>query len=71
MLLKTKLNDPKVLMRVGLVVMILAHASLWFLAPRADLWRGLVDGVTGALFGISFACLLLAVRMNSRCRSGA
>ncbi|HEU4889174.1 MAG TPA: hypothetical protein VFV49_14910 [Thermoanaerobaculia bacterium] len=71
MLLKTKLKDPNVLMRVGLVVMLLAHASLWFLAPRVDFWRGFVDGVTGALFGISFACLLLAARINGRRRFGA
>jgi hypothetical protein len=71
MLLKMNLKDPNFLMRLGLVVMLLAHASLWFLAPRVDFWRGFVDGLTGALFGISFGCLLLAIRINGRRRFGA
>ena len=66
----TRMKNPTFLIRIGMLAMILANASLWFLKPYADLWRGFTDGVTGALFGISFACLLLAARITGRNRYG-
>jgi hypothetical protein len=71
MLLKERLKDPSVLIRVGMTAMLLAHASLWFLKPSADFWRGFVDGGTGVLFGIAFGMLLLAARINGRRRFGS
>jgi hypothetical protein len=54
--------------RIGFVFLILA--SLWRqFAPRAAFMPpDLVDGSTGLLYGICFACLLIGLRTRSRQR---
>ena len=69
MILKNRLKDPALLIRIGAACMLLANASLWFLRPADDFWRGFVDGAAGVLFGVSFGCLLYAARLISRRRS--
>jgi hypothetical protein len=64
--LGNRLHDPKTVTRIGLVTLILANLSRWFLHPTARLAENLTDGTTGFLFGVSIACLLLGIVMNHR-----
>ena len=66
MILRKRLKDPKLMIRIGAACLLLANLSRWFLHPTADFWQGLIDGMTGTLFGISFACLLLSLRRADR-----
>lgn len=70
MYFRERLENPCALIRIGLVFMVLANLSTRFLIPAGDLGQGLADGVMGALFGISFGCLLLGMRLSCRKRRG-
>jgi hypothetical protein len=64
------LKDPKALIRVGLVFLILASAwRWWFSHPSADVSARWIDGVNGLLYGVSIGCLLLGLNRNRRLRS--
>jgi membrane associated rhomboid family serine protease len=67
--LRNRVKNPT-MMRIGLVCMILASLSRWFLHPTPVFGQGLVDGTTGLLYGLSFACLLLSLRRAHRPRGG-
>lgn len=69
MILRKRLKDATLLIRIGAACLLLANLSHWFLHPTADFWRGVVDGMTGVLFGVSFGCLLLGARLKSRRRA--
>lgn len=66
MILRRSLNQPAVMIRIGSASFLLASLSRWFIHPSADFWRGLADGTTGLLFGITIACYLIAVRLRTR-----
>lgn len=68
MIFRKQMKDATLLCRIGAVCLLLANLSHWLLHPTTDFWRGLVDGMTGVLFGISFGCLLLGAKLNSRRR---
>lgn len=68
--LRNRLHDPKTVTRIGLVSLILANLSRWFLHPTAHFGENLVDGANGLMFGLSIGCLLLGILMNSRLRKG-
>jgi uncharacterized membrane protein len=54
---------------VGLVFFLLASLSHWFLQSSARLGGDVVDAVTGLLYGVAIACLLLSLRRRDReCR---
>jgi len=60
------LRDPRILIRTGLVFLILASLSRWLLHPNARFSGGLVDMLTGLLYGVSIGCLLLGIWRNRR-----
>jgi len=64
--LRNRLREPQVILRIGAACLLAANLSLWFLHPAADFSRGLVDGVTGMLFGLAIGLMLVAVRLKSR-----
>ena len=70
MYFRDRLKNPCTLIRIGLVLMVLANLSTRFLHPTSDFGQGFADGVMGILFGISFGCLLLGMRLACRQRRG-
>lgn len=64
--LRKRLKNPSVAMRVGMSSLILASASRFFLHPRGWLSADMVDAVTGFLYGIAIATLLLSVVLHRR-----
>ena len=70
MTLRTRLKEPSVLIRIGLVFLIFASLSLRFFHPSIHFSDRVTDGVTGLLYGVSIGCMLLGVRLNARRRSG-
>lgn len=64
--LRNRLNDGNTLRSIGLVSLILASLSRWFLHPTAGFGQGLIDGTTGLLYGVSIGCLLLSLRRTNR-----
>jgi hypothetical protein len=64
----SRLKDPNTLIRIGLVFLIIAGLSRWFLRP-ADFSEGVIDAAKGFLYGVAIACLLLGLWKN-RGRTG-
>ena len=72
MTFRKPLGDRAVMVRVGAASLLLANASHWFLHPAGAVWQGLTDGLTGTLFGVAIASLLLSLRSRPRpCLPGA
>jgi hypothetical protein len=69
MIIRKRISDPKLVLRLGCVFLIVASLSRWFLHPSTRFSEGFVDGATGFLYGIAIATLLLAIRLNARRRS--
>lgn len=56
------LKEPGIQLRIGLVFLILASLSKWFLHPGvAGLSDGWTDGLTGLLYGLSIGFMLLGI----------
>jgi len=70
MLLRKKMNDPRVLMQLGNVCLIIASLSMFKLHPATSFWQGFADGFTGVVYGAAIGLLLLSVRMNARRKAG-
>jgi uncharacterized membrane protein len=70
MILRTRLKEPFVLIRIGLVFLILASLSRWFVHPGINISERVTDGVTGLLYGVSIGCMLLGLLWHARRRSG-
>ena len=65
MILRKRLKEPKTMIRVGLVFLLLANLMpliFRFVRPATDFWQGFGDGLRGALFGLSFGFLLLGLK---------
>jgi len=54
------------LIRIGLVFLILASLSHWFLRPASTSGRDLADATTGLLYGLSIGCMLLGIWKSRR-----
>ena len=52
-------NDRRTLFFVGMVALLLANLSRWFLQSHAGSWPGVADAAVGALFGVAIGALLL------------
>jgi hypothetical protein len=65
------LKSPPTQIRLGLVFLILASLSNWFLKPGARLSDQWTDGVTGFLYGAAIGFLLLGIWRSSRRGSSA
>ena len=69
MFLRKRINNPKVIIRLGLVAMVPASLMLWLHRAFPGLSENITDGITGFFYGVAIATLLLGVRLNSRQRS--
>jgi hypothetical protein len=63
---RRRLKDPGILRTVGLVALILASLSRWFLHPTTIVGPSLVHATTGLLYGVSISCLLMSLRRTNR-----
>lgn len=70
MFFRNRLNDPNAMIRIGMVCLLLASLSRWFLHPGPGRLGDLFDGVTGMLYGIFIALSLLAIRLKVRRNRG-
>ena len=68
MILRNRLKEPRVIIRIGATCLLLANLSRWSLHPTGDFAQGLADGATGMLFGLAIGLMLWAVRLKS-CQS--
>jgi hypothetical protein len=66
MTLRKSLKDPSTQIRMGLVALILASLSKWFLQPGARLSDGWTDGITGFLYGVAIGLMLLGIWRKAR-----
>jgi hypothetical protein len=62
------MNNPKLLLRLGMTFLILALLSQRFLHP-AGINENLLDGAKGVLFGVAIALNLLFVYRNGGAKS--
>lgn len=70
MIFRHRLKDPDRLMRIGWLFLILASLWKYFVHSEVAFWGNFMDGVTGMLYGISMAGLLVGLRAKSRGRAG-
>jgi len=66
MMLKKRLKEPAIQIRIGLAMLILASLAKWFLHPGEIISEGWTDGTTGFLYGVSIGFMLLGIWRNSR-----
>ena len=64
------MKNPRTLIRIGSLSLILAILSLRFIHPATAFWIDASDGVTGFLFGIQIATFGLAAHFNARSGRG-
>jgi hypothetical protein len=63
------IENPKTLIRLGFVFVILSGLSRWFLPPMPGFSENLVDGTRGLLLGLAIGFLLFGTWRNGRGRS--
>jgi hypothetical protein len=69
MTFRNRFRDRNTLMSIGMLCLLFGNLAHWFLHPAAHFGQSLVDGMFGALIGISIACNLLSLRRTDRqCR---
>lgn len=66
---KRLLNSPRSVMSIGMVFMILAGLSRWFL-PRLGVSEGSADATTGFLYGVTIALLLSSMVLRRKQGTG-
>lgn len=62
MLLRKTAENPQLLLRVGLLFLVLANLTHYFLPRLATLPGNVADGGMGLLYGLAFGLLLLSIR---------
>jgi hypothetical protein len=62
-------KGPTILLQLGLVSLILANLAHRFVHPSARLPESLLDALTGFLYGVAIAAMLLSVIRGRRGRS--
>ncbi|MDX6557946.1 MAG: hypothetical protein QOF72_995 [Blastocatellia bacterium] len=70
MIFRTRLLGSNPMRTVGLIALILASLSRWFLHPSPILGANLIDATIGLFYGVSITCLLLSLRLTGRQCSG-
>lgn len=60
--LRDRLRDPRLRLRIGLVSLILASLASWLVRRNVLPWPDVADFATGTLYGIAIAFLLLSLR---------
>ena len=68
MLLRSQEKHPRMLLTLGLSFLVLGGVARLFLRPGARLSANLVDGMTGFLYGVAIAILILNLLTNRRQR---
>ena len=68
-MLRNKTKDPKVLLLIGMTALLLANILNVVLRWAGDA-ENLVMGAMGLFYGMSFALLLMSVRLKARRRAG-
>lgn len=68
--LGNKTNNGSTFLKLGMLFLVLAILSVWFVRPTAHLSQDVADMLKGFLFGISIAFNLGAVYFNRRCKRG-
>ncbi len=61
-----KLQNPKLVLRLGMIFLIIATLALRFLHPTSRFGEGFTDGVKGMLYGLAIGLTLLSVRLRAR-----
>jgi hypothetical protein len=61
-------TQPRTMIRIGSICLLLGTASHWFIHPAAHLWQNVADGAMGVAYGLSIGFMLLGARLNSRRR---
>ncbi len=69
MRLRQRMKDPKVVLQLGLIFLVLASLAARFLHPSARLDESFTDGVKGLLYGLAIGFMLLSVHRRARRRS--
>jgi hypothetical protein len=60
------MKNPKLLMQIGNVCLIIGAVCMFKLHPVTPFWDGMKDGFVGTMYGAAIALLLLSVRLNAR-----
>jgi len=66
MLLRSQEKHPRMLQTLGLSFLVLGGLARLLLRPGAHLSANLVDGMTGFLYGLAIAILVLNLLTNRR-----
>ena len=56
------LKNPRVMIQIGLAALVLASLTMHFVHPTASFPADAKDGLTGFLYGVAIAAMLLGVR---------
>jgi hypothetical protein len=64
MLLRSRETRPRLIMTIGLACLALGGLARLFLKPGPHLSANLLDGMTGFLYGVAIALLLLNLAVN-------
>ena len=70
MLLRSQEKHPRMLLTLGLSFLVLGGLARLFLPPGAHLSANLVDGMTGFLYGLAIALLVMNLIVNRRRQGG-
>lgn len=68
MIIRRRVRNPRVLMSIGMMCLVVAILLGFVGAPTGALPNDFAHGVRGMLFGISIAAILLSVRRTARQR---
>ena len=66
MALREQIKTPRFQVQIGLVFLIIASLSKWFVQPRVSLPDEWTDGMTGLLYGIAIGFMLLGTWRKNR-----
>jgi len=70
MLLRSQEKHPRMLLTLGLSFLVLGGVARLFLRPGARLSANLVDGMTGFLYGLAIALLVMNLIVNRQRQGG-
>ena len=67
MLLRRRFQNPRVLIQIGLFALVLGNLSMRFLHTSPSFPEDAKDGLTGFLFGVAIAAMLVGIHRRG-CR---
>jgi len=70
MLFGKRFKDPNVMMIAGCIALAVANVTQFFLQRNHVYSESVTDGVTGFLFGVAIATLLLSIVLRKRSDGG-